>query len=89
MKSSVFLSIAALLSFVFGFMMFFLPRMAGESLGLVSGAETLSLLRGMGGLIVGGGTINRLLRNQTDRVSLKALFLTNVVTRALGLGADA
>jgi len=53
MKRSAFLFIAAILSFVFGAMMFFIPALAAELLGIAVTPETASVLRGMGGLIIG------------------------------------
>lgn len=88
MKRSAFLLIAAILSFVFGAMMFFIPALAAKLLGIAATPETASVLRGMGGLIIGSGTINFLVRNFTDIPTLKAVLLTNIITHLLGLTAD-
>ncbi|MEJ7682407.1 MAG: hypothetical protein WKG06_32055 [Segetibacter sp.] len=58
MKRSSFLLISAILSFVFGAMMFFVPTFAAKFLEIASTPQTVSVLRGMGGLIIGSGAIN-------------------------------
>ena len=88
MKRSIFLLICAILAFAFGSMMFFLPGLAAMALGLAALPETSSVLRGMGGLIIGSGIINFLLRNSNDNATLEAIFLTNIITHILGLSAD-
>lgn len=87
MKRSTFLLIAAILSFVFGAMMFFAPAI-GAKIGLAATPETESVLRGLGGLIIGSGTINLLLRNQIDINALRGLLLANIITHLLGILAD-
>lgn len=88
MKRSGFLLISAILSFVFGGMMFFVPAFAAKFLDIASTPQTVSVLRGMGGLIIGSGAINFLLRNQNDIAALKGLLLTNIITHLLGISAD-
>ena len=88
MKRSTFLLISSILAFVFGIMMFFLPGLAAKFLGILSTPGAMSLLRGMGGLIIGSGAINFLLRNYQDTNALKALLIANIVTHLLGLSAD-
>lgn len=88
MKRSLFLLIAALGSFAFGGMMFFVPGVAAHLLDIDAALPVLSVLRGMGGLIIGLGVINYLLRNEQQAGVLKALLVTNIITHALGLGAD-
>jgi hypothetical protein len=88
MKRSIFLLISAILAFAFGSMMFLLPGLAAKSLGLASLPETSSVLRGMGGLIIGSGMINFFLRDSNDSATLGAILLTNVITHLLGLSAD-
>lgn len=58
--------ICALLSFIFGALMFFIPGVAADFLAIPFSAATGSVLHGMGGLIIGTGTINFLLRNQEN-----------------------
>ncbi len=89
MKRSTFMLIVAILAFVFGAMMFFIPSLAAQSLGLAFTPYTSSLLRGMGGLIIGSGMINLLTRNSKDAATLKAVLLTNIITHIFGLFADA
>lgn len=88
MKRATFLFVAAILSFVFGVIMFFAPVTGAEMIGLSATLETQSVLRGLGGLIIGSGTINLLLRNQNDTSVLRSLLLTNIVTHLLGILAD-
>ena len=42
----------------------------------------------MGGLIIGVGTINFLLRRQTDVQTMRDLLLTNIITHVFGIAAD-
>ena len=88
MRHSTFLLITAILSFVFGATMFCAPALGAKMIGLAATAETGSVLRGLGGLIIGSGTINLLLRNQTDINALRGLLLANIVTHCLGISAD-
>ena|SRR5450631_27616 len=88
MKRSVFLLITAVGSFAFGTMMFLNPDFAAEFLGIDITAQTISVLRGMGGLIIGSGAINYFLRNQTNIQFIQGLLLTNIITHLLGLSAD-
>lgn len=88
MKRSLFLTISGILSFVFGAMMFFVPALAAQSLGINVTADTTSLLRGMGGLIIGFGTVSFLARNNNDKASLTIILTANVITHALGLSVD-
>jgi hypothetical protein len=88
MKRPLFLLISALGSFVFGALMFFGPAAAARLLGIAPSVETLSVLRGMGGLIIGMGMINFLVRHSSDEHTLRMVFQTNILTNALGLMAD-
>lgn len=88
MKRSTFLLLSALLSFVFGAMMFFVPAFAGGFIGMTAAPETLSVLRGLGGLIIGSGAINFFLRNQKDTEVLRGLLIANIITHVLGISAD-
>jgi hypothetical protein len=88
MKRSSFLFISAILTLVFGALMFFIPDLATQSLDMIQSPETGSALRGMGGLIIGSGTINLFLRDSENSDSLKALLLANIITHTLGLLAN-
>jgi hypothetical protein len=88
MKRSSFLLISAILTLVFGALMFFIPDLATQSLDMIQSPATGSVLRGMGGLIIGSGTINLFLRDSENSDSLKALLLANVITHTLGLLAN-
>lgn len=88
MKRSTFLLITAVLSFAFGAMMFFVPGFAAGFLDIATTPQTVSVLRGMGGLIIGSGAINYFLRDQNNTDVIKSLLLTNIITHVLGLSAD-
>lgn len=88
MKRSSFLFISAILTLVFGALMFFIPTFATESLDIICSPETGSVLRGMGGLIIGSGTINLILRDSENNDSLRALLLANIITHSFGLLAN-
>ena len=88
MKRSIFLLITAIASFAFGAMMFFVPNFAAGFLDIATTPQTISVLRGMGGLIIGSGVINYFLRNQTNPDVIRSLLLTNIITHLLGLSAD-
>src|SRR3981189_1886019 len=88
MNRSTFLLITATLSFAFGAMLFFVPSFGSILLGLPTNIETSSVLRGMGGLIIGSAIINFLLRSHTEGATIKALLVTNIITHLLGLSAD-
>lgn len=88
MKISVFLLISAIGAFAFGCMMFFIPGFAANLLAITSTAGTISVLRGMGGLIIGSAAINFFVRNTTDADTLRAVLWTNIITHTLGLSAD-
>ncbi|MFC0518233.1 hypothetical protein ACFFGT_28725 [Mucilaginibacter angelicae] len=88
MRLSIFFIISAILSFVFGAMMFVIPSIAAQSLGIGFTPGTGSLLQGMGGLIIGFGTISFLSRNFTDPAIVRAVLITSVITNALGLLVD-
>ena len=68
--------------------MFFLPSFATYLLGIDYTKGTAALLRGMGGLIIGTGTMNLLFRNSMNGVTVRALLLTNIITHLFGLSAD-
>jgi hypothetical protein len=88
MRCSIFILITALASFAFGAIMFFIPNFAAGLLGIQASLQTLSVLRGMGGLIIGSGTINYFFRNHDNSEILNGLLLTNIITHLLGLSAD-
>ncbi len=88
MKRSTFLLIVAVLLFVFGATMFFAPNFAARLLDIATIGQTLSVLRGMGGLIIGIGAINYFLRNEVNAGIVRGLLLTNIITHSLGLAAD-
>ena len=89
MNRSFFLLICSALSFVFGCILFMLPRFASQLLGLTIDIETLSVIRGMGGLIIGNGFTNLLLRKSLDVPIIKSVLIINMITHLLGLLADA
>jgi hypothetical protein len=88
MKRSSFLFISAILTLVFGALLFFIPTLSTQSLDMIYSPETGSVLRSMGGLIIGSGTINLFLRDSENNHSLKALLLANIITHTFGLLAN-
>ena len=88
MKQQTFLLITAIASFAFGIMMFFAPNFAAGFLDIATTPQTISVLRGLGGLIIGSAAINYFLRNQDNVSVIKSLLLTNIITHLLGLSAD-
>jgi hypothetical protein len=62
MSRSVFLLITAIGSFCFGALMFISPTFTSILLGITPDLEIISVLRGMGGLIIGVGVLNFLLK---------------------------
>lgn len=85
---STFLLITAVLSFAFGALMFFVPGFAAGFLDMAASPQTLSVMRGLGGLIIGSGAINFFLRHQTNAAVLRSLLAANIITHVLGLLAD-
>ena len=88
MKRSSFLFISAILTLVFGTLLFFIPTLSTQSLDMIYSPETGSVLRSMGGLIIGSGTMNLFLRDSENSHSLKALLLANIITHTFGLLAN-
>ena len=88
MKRSTFLLITAILSFAFGTMMFFAPAFAANFLALKTSPQTISVLRGLGGLIIGSGAINFFLHNQQNTDAIRGLLLANIITHLFGILAD-
>lgn len=68
--------------------MFFISGAAAESLGLTYTPQIGSVIKGLGGLIIGSGTINFLMKDITDIKSMRALLLTNIITHLLGISAN-
>jgi hypothetical protein len=88
MKHSIFLLLAGIGSLFFGLLLFFAPQIGANMFEMKPHIENLSLLRGMGGLIIGAGIFNLLFRKVTDTTILKAVLLVNIFTHLFGLLAD-
>jgi hypothetical protein len=88
MKRSVFLLIIAVASFAFGTMMFLNPEFTADLLSIDTSPQTIAILRGMGGLIIGNGAVNYFLRHQTNIQFIHGLLLANIITHLLGLSAE-
>ncbi len=67
--------------------MFLFPTFAADFLGLDATGQIKSVLRAMGGLLIGSSVLNFLLRNQQNREVNYALLLTNIVMHGLGFVA--
>lgn len=68
--------------------MFLNPDFLAEFLNIETSPQTIAVLRGMGGLIIGSGAINYFLRHQTNIQFIQGLLLANIITHLLGLSAD-
>jgi len=79
MKRSIFLIIASIISVLFGCMMFFLPDMVAEGFGSTPTPFSNFLMREMGLLVLASGILNFLVRNDSDSMALKAIFIFNIV----------
>lgn len=64
--------------------MFFVPYFAAGFLEIAITSQTISVLRGMGGLIIGSGNNKYFLRNQNNTDIIKDLLLTTIIIRLLG-----
>ena len=78
MKRSLFLIITAIISALFGGMMFFLPGMVTEGFGSSPTPFSSFLMREMGLIILCSGVLNFLVRNDSDSMALKAIFIFNI-----------
>ena len=78
MKRSIFLIIAAIISALFGGMMFFLPDMVTEEFGSVPTSFSTFLMRELGVIILCAGVLNFLVRNASDSLALKAILIFNI-----------
>jgi hypothetical protein len=88
MKRHHFLLITAGLSFVFGVLLFFVPHIPAALWGIPPAPLTITLLRGLGGLIIGFGMVNFLLRRHPDAEVITVILWTDIGTNLLGLAAD-
>ncbi|WP_343636935.1 hypothetical protein [Fluviicola sp.] len=88
MKHAIFLLFAGTGSLFFGILLFFAPQIGAASFGMDATIPNESLLRGMGGLIIGTGIFNILFRKVYDPKILRSVFLVNIFTHLFGLFAD-
>ncbi|HMG82933.1 MAG TPA: hypothetical protein VK559_07845 [Ferruginibacter sp.] len=88
MKRSTFLMISGIGALIFGGMMFFVPAVAANSLGMEFSPTTGSVLRGMGGLIIGTGLMNFLFAKINNLATVMVVLMTNIATHAFGLAVD-
>ena len=79
MKRSIFLIITAIISALFGGMMFFLPDVVAEGFGSAPTPFSTFLMRELGLIILCSGVLNFLVRNNdSDSMALKAIFVFNI-----------
>lgn len=78
MKRSIFLIITSIISALFGGMMFFLPDMVTEGFGSAPTSFSIFLMREMGLIILCSSVLNFLVRNDSDSMALKAIFIFNI-----------
>ena len=88
MKRSTFLLITAIIALIFGGMMLLVPDKASEGFGLVATPESNLLFRSLGGLILGSGVLNFLVRAHEDSKTLQAVLIFNVVFHAISMAND-
>jgi F0F1-type ATP synthase assembly protein I len=79
MKRSIFFIITSIISALFGGMMFFLPDMVTEGFGSTPTTFSSFLMRETGLIMLGLGVLNFLVRNDSDSMALKAIFIFNIV----------
>lgn len=83
MKRSTFFLINAILSALFGSLLFFLPSKAAEVFKIIAPPEITALYRPEGAFILALGFMNFFVRNHDDNITLKIVLLTNAVAHAL------
>lgn len=88
MKLSVFFTLTAIISFIFGCIFMFAPVMIVEYLGLTSNPLIAHLVRILGGLVFSLGILNFLIRNESNAVTLKVVILVNIISHTVSLGND-
>jgi hypothetical protein len=88
MKRSLFLTLVAILGFLFGGMLFLAPAKAVEGFGVASSPESILFFRIMGSMILAAGLLNLLVRKEGDSNALKAVLIFNIVGHGLTMIAD-
>jgi xanthosine utilization system XapX-like protein len=89
MTSTLFFRLAAIGSFFYGGILFFLAATGAALLGIDPAPASLALLHGLGGLIIGSATMNWLAGTMRDMSARRAVLIVNLVTHFFGLAADA
>ena len=88
MKRSLFLTIVAILGFIFGALLFLFPDKAGEGFGVALTPVSSLLFRTLGGMILGSALLNFMVRKHSDSPTLKAVLATNLIMHALVMAVD-
>jgi len=78
MRRSIFFIITSIVCALFGGMMFFFPDVMTEGYGSVPNSFSTFLMREMGLIILCSGVLNFLVRNDSDSIALKAIFIFNI-----------
>ena len=68
--------------------MFLIPVLSANFMGLNFNPESASLLRGMGGLIIGTGLMNMLGYRSNEFQLVQLILITNIVIQLLGISVD-
>ena len=82
MKLKLFLTIASLIAFFFGFGMLFAPEMLGSNFGVTLDQGGILFAHSLGALLLGLGTINWLSRDNSLQ-NLKPVLYGNLIVQAL------
>lgn len=84
----IFFWIAAILSALFGAMMFFAPGFAAQSFSLAASPGTDTVFRILGSTLLGVGIMNLLAANQPASPALRIVLWTDFAIHLIGTIAD-
>ncbi|MEO8666911.1 MAG: hypothetical protein ABI399_00225 [Bauldia sp.] len=88
MARSVFFWIVAVLSALFGALMFLVPGQAASQFGMTASADTDTIFRVLGATLLSVGLLNFLVRNHRASETLRAVLWMNISIHGLGTIAD-
>jgi hypothetical protein len=88
MSRSVFFVIVAILSALFGILMFLAPGVAAQSFGVEASSATSAIFRVLGTNLLSVGLLNFLVRNHPASATLRAVLWLNISAHGLGAIAD-
>ena len=89
MRRSYYFWVAAILSLLFGLMMFFVPAQAASAFQLAtSNGNTNTIFRVLGSVMIGVALLNFLVRDHTMSATLRAVLWANVAIHGIGFVGD-